>query len=51
MNRGRDEVFHSAVHSSFAVAVNAMWKVCKAGKKSGGRLDYTAASEALGTDF
>jgi hypothetical protein len=51
MKRGRDEVFHSAVQSSFALAVNAMWKVCKAGKKSGARPDYTAVSAVFGTDF
>ena len=51
MNRSDEEVFHSLVQSRFALAVNAMWKLCKAGQKSEGMPDYTGASEAFGTDF
>jgi len=31
--------------------VNDMWKLCKAGMKSGERSNYTAVSEEFGTDF
>jgi len=51
MNRGLHGVFHSAVQSYFAVAVNAMWKLCKAGKKLGARPRYGTGSEKFGTDF
>jgi len=51
MNRGRNRLFHFRVESSFAVAVNAMWKMCKAGAKSGRRVSFTSSSEELGSDL
>jgi len=33
------------------VAVNTMWKLCKAGKNSGNRPGYNAGSAEFGTDF
>ena len=51
MIRMCNRVFHQPVQSSFTLTVNAMWKLCKAGKKSGGLLNYTAASATFGTDF
>jgi hypothetical protein len=51
MNRTFDYVFHSPVQSSFAMPVNVMWKLCKAGKKSEARLSYTPVSAKFGTDF
>jgi hypothetical protein len=51
MNRAVERVFHSAGESSFVAAVNVMWKLCKAGEKSGVRSDFTTVSEEFGTDF
>jgi len=51
MNRGDEYVFHSAVESSFAVAVNRMWKLCKAGDKSPGGASYGGESAEFGTNF
>jgi hypothetical protein len=44
-------VFHEPIQSSFAAAVNAMWKLCKAGRKSEPRPGYAGNSEEFGTDF
>jgi hypothetical protein len=51
MNGLCKRVFHQPVQSSFTLTVNTMWKLCNAGKKSGGLVNYTAASATLGTDF
>jgi hypothetical protein len=51
MNRRDRRVFHAPVQSSFAGAVNVVWKLCKAGKKSGAGPSYSAVSEEFGTDF
>jgi hypothetical protein len=45
MNRAGEQVFHSPVQSSFVMPVQAMWKLCKAGKKSVARSNYTTVSE------
>ncbi len=47
----RNRVFHALVQSSFAMAVNAMWNLCKTIENSGASPDYTGISEELGTDF
>jgi hypothetical protein len=44
-------VFHECAQFSLAQAVNGMWKLCKAGKKSGARPSSTTVSEKFGTDF
>jgi hypothetical protein len=51
MIRAVEGLFHSAVQSSFAVAVNAMWKLCKAGSKSKPEPSFTGNTAEFGTDF
>ena len=51
MNGLCNRVFHQPARSSFVMAVNAMWNLCKAGTKSEASPDYSGISESLGTDF
>jgi len=45
MIRVGNRIFHQPVQYSFTLTVNAMWKLCKAGKKSEVSPDYTGLSE------
>jgi hypothetical protein len=51
MNRGPGLVFHFAAQSSFVLAVNGMWKLCKACWKSEMGIGSTKGSAEFETDF